>query len=88
MVKDYDPSIPDVYIDQGKIQQVVLNIVRNAQQALVDGGEITIKTRINHQHRRPGKAPKKALLNFALINVYIRNTWVVIFNQVNVRAII
>ncbi|MBQ4834399.1 nitrogen regulation protein NR(II) [Pseudoalteromonas sp. MMG010] len=60
--KDYDPSIPDVYIDQGKVQQVVLNIVRNAQQALVDGGEITIKTRINHQHRRPGKAPKKALL--------------------------
>lgn len=61
--KDYDPSIPDVYIDQGKIQQVVLNIVRNAQQALIDGGGvIKIKTRINHQHRRPGKAPKKALL--------------------------
>ncbi|MDP2636300.1 MAG: nitrogen regulation protein NR(II) [Pseudoalteromonas sp.] len=60
--KDYDPSIPDVYIDQGKIQQVVLNIVRNAQQALVDGGVIKLKTRINHQQRRPGKAPKKALL--------------------------
>ncbi|NMM40424.1 nitrogen regulation protein NR(II) [Pseudoalteromonas arctica] len=60
--KDYDPSIPDVYIDQGKIQQVVLNIVRNAQQALVGGGVIKIKTRINHQQRRPGKAPKKALL--------------------------
>ncbi|MBE0376860.1 nitrogen regulation protein NR(II) [Pseudoalteromonas prydzensis] len=60
--KDYDPSIPDVFIDQGKIQQVVLNIVRNAQQALVDGGVIKIKTRINHQQRRPGKAPKKALL--------------------------
>jgi len=62
LVKDYDPSIPDVFIDQGKVQQVVLNIVRNAQQALVDGGEIKIKTRINHQYRRPGKAPKKALL--------------------------
>lgn len=62
LVKDYDPSIPDVYIDQSKVQQVVLNIVRNAQQALVDGGEIKIKTRINYQHRRPGKAPKKALL--------------------------
>ena len=60
--KDYDPSIPNVFIDQSKIQQVVLNIVRNAQQALTEGGEIKIKTRINHQHRRPGKAPKKALL--------------------------
>ena len=50
LVKDYDPSIPDVYIDQSKVQQVVLNIVRNAQQALVNGGEIKIKTRINYQH--------------------------------------
>ena len=62
LIKDYDPSIPDVYIDPGKIQQVVLNIVRNAQQALIDSGEIKIKTRINYQNRRPGKAPKKALL--------------------------
>ncbi|KPH65275.1 histidine kinase [Pseudoalteromonas porphyrae] len=59
--KDYDPSIPDVFIDQGKIQQVVLNIVRNAQQALVNGGVIKIKTRINQRQRRPGKPPKKAL---------------------------
>lgn len=36
--------------------------MRNAQQALIDGGKIKIKTRINHQHRRPGKAPKKTLL--------------------------
>ena len=59
LVKDYDPSILSVHIDQSKIQQVVLNIIRNAQQALVDGGEINnAKSRINHQ-QRPGKAPKK-----------------------------
>ncbi|ATC93156.1 nitrogen regulation protein NR(II) [Pseudoalteromonas tunicata] len=62
LLKDYDPSIPDIFIDQGKIQQVVLNIVRNAQQALVDGGQITLQTRIRHHMRVHNKAMKNALL--------------------------
>ncbi len=50
---DYDPSIPDVIFDPEHLIQAVLNIVRNAAQALDedDSGEqkekiITIKTRI------------------------------------------
>ncbi|MCP3851767.1 MAG: PAS domain-containing protein [Gammaproteobacteria bacterium] len=50
---DYDPSIPDVTIDPEHLIQAVLNIVRNAAQALseqkqIDSHEkkITIKTRI------------------------------------------
>lgn len=60
--KDYDPSIPDVVIDQAKIQQVILNIVRNAQQALKQGGEITLKTRFRHRVRQGDHVVKKALL--------------------------
>ena len=62
VVKDYDPSIPDIPIDQAKIQQVVLNIVRNAQQALLTGGKITLTTRIKHRLRRGERLMKKALL--------------------------
>ncbi|MFC3034343.1 nitrogen regulation protein NR(II) [Pseudoalteromonas fenneropenaei] len=62
LVKDYDPSIPDIVIDAAKIQQVVLNIVRNAQQALVDGGIISVTTRIKHRLRRGERMMKKALL--------------------------
>lgn len=62
VIKDYDPSIPDIFIDQGKIQQVVLNIVRNAQQALTEGGEITLQTRIRHHMRIHNKAMKNALM--------------------------
>ncbi|CAH9062776.1 Sensory histidine kinase/phosphatase NtrB [Pseudoalteromonas holothuriae] len=62
--KDYDPSIPDIVIDQAKIQQVVLNIVRNALQALEgnDEGNITLTTRIKHRMRQGKRLMKKALL--------------------------
>lgn len=53
--KDYDPSIPEIIGDREKLIQAVLNVVRNAMQALDGadkighGGEITLRTRIlNH----------------------------------------
>ncbi|CCQ10223.1 Nitrogen regulation protein NR(II) [Pseudoalteromonas luteoviolacea B = ATCC 29581] len=63
VTKDYDPSIPDIVIDASKMQQVILNIVRNAQQALQQSGdEITIRTRIKHRMRRGDRMMKKALV--------------------------
>lgn len=44
--RDYDPSIPEIEFDEGKLQQAVLNIVRNAIQAIPAGGNITLKTRV------------------------------------------
>ncbi len=50
LVRDYDPSIPDLYIDPDMLQQAILNIVRNAMQALQESEsklpKILIKTRI------------------------------------------
>ena len=43
--KDYDPSLPDTYIDQEKIIQSLLNVLRNAIQAAGRNGNITIRTR-------------------------------------------
>ncbi|MBQ4813351.1 nitrogen regulation protein NR(II) [Pseudoalteromonas luteoviolacea] len=60
--KDYDPSIPDICLDEAKIQQVVLNIVRNAQQVLNGQGEIRVTTRICHRVRRGKLMLRKALL--------------------------
>lgn len=65
LVKDYDPSIPDVFIDNGKVQQVLLNIVKNAQHALnklAELGTITLKTRVKHHVRLHNKAFKNALI--------------------------
>lgn len=35
VVRDYDPSIPDIWADSEQLIQAVLNVVRNAKQALI-----------------------------------------------------
>lgn len=53
IIRDYDPSIPDVYLDQDMLQQATLNIVRNSVQVLSENpdiiGEINVVTRIERQ---------------------------------------
>ena len=44
-VKDYDPSIPKIFIDKNQIIQALINIVKNAVQAVDNSGKISIKTR-------------------------------------------
>jgi two-component system nitrogen regulation sensor histidine kinase GlnL len=44
--QDYDPSLPDIQADPDLLVQAVLNIVRNAAQALDNAGDITLRTRI------------------------------------------
>jgi len=51
LVRDYDPSIPDLYVDSDRIIQALLNIVRNAARAVGDreDGCVTLRTRILRQ---------------------------------------
>lgn len=50
LVRDYDPSIPDLRADQDQLIQAVLNIVRNAAQAIGTRGTITLRTRALRQY--------------------------------------
>jgi len=43
---NYDPSIPELHADKNQLIQALLNIVRNAIQAIQGRGNILIKTRI------------------------------------------
>ena len=54
-IRDYDPSIPEINGDENLFVQAILNIVKNAQQAIEnqDDPSITIKSRI--QYGRPVK---------------------------------
>jgi len=43
--RDYDPSVPEICADQDQLIQALLNIARNAVQAIDGQGRLTIRTR-------------------------------------------
>lgn len=45
IARDYDPSLPPLQGDKDRLIQAVLNIVRNAVQAVQESGSITLRTR-------------------------------------------
>jgi two-component system nitrogen regulation sensor histidine kinase GlnL len=47
--RDYDLSLPELHGDKEQLIQAVLNIVRNAAQAMQGKGSITLRTRIARQ---------------------------------------
>ena len=54
LVRDYDPSIPELSVDAEQLIQASLNIVRNAMQAIsqlkpLSDGVITLRTRVLRQ---------------------------------------
>lgn len=83
ITRDYDPSIPEVRVDPDMLQQAVLNIVRNAVQALRDSKtpnpHIRLVTRVErqltiHGHRHPLAAQIKIIDNGPGIPSEIRDT--------------
>ena len=44
--RDYDPSLPNAALDRDQIIQSLLNIARNALQALGESGRIVLRTRV------------------------------------------
>ena len=47
---DYDPSIPDIYMDFDAMVQALMNLIKNSMQAMQKtGGFLTLKTRVEHK---------------------------------------
>ncbi len=45
VIENFDPNLPKVYGNQGRVMEVILNIIKNARDALGGNGEIHISTR-------------------------------------------
>ncbi len=43
-------TIPNVFVDENEIRQLILNLTQNAREAMPEGGKITISTRFIHDH--------------------------------------
>lgn len=57
--EDYDPSVPELQADADRLQQVLLNVLRNAVQAGADA--ITVRTRVEHGARVVDRVCRSAL---------------------------
>ena len=64
----YDPSLPHAFVNRDMMIQVVLNLVKNAAEAITEGspdgrGEITLATSFRHGMRlaMPGQAQRREL---------------------------
>jgi len=62
---DYDPSLPDVWADRDQLVQVLLNLARNAVQAMREGEtpnpRLTFRTRVLRQFTIHGKRHRLAV---------------------------
>jgi signal transduction histidine kinase len=52
--KDYEPGLPQAYVDADRLRQVFLNVLRNAYEAVEEGGRIEVSLRMNRSNDRPG----------------------------------
>jgi len=54
--RHFDPSLPEIRADPARLQQVFLNLARNALQAMEKtGGTLTLTTRMTLEHRLVGR---------------------------------
>jgi two-component system nitrogen regulation sensor histidine kinase GlnL len=44
--RDYDPSVPDAWFARSEIIQALLNVARNALQAVGESGRVILRTRV------------------------------------------
>ncbi len=67
---EYEADLWPVKVDPGKLGQVILNLVRNAQDAMPEGGRITLRTRNVPQAALKGELARiMAMDDYVLIEV-------------------
>lgn len=62
VARDYDPSIPDVTGDREQLVQALLNVARNALQAVETQGQIRLRSRTRRQVTMNGRLHKLVAL--------------------------
>lgn len=67
---DLDPDLPQVWIDEDLVKQVVMNVLVNAQHAIADKGTITVRSR----RAPPPPSPDPGAPTVPMVEVSITDT--------------
>jgi len=59
--RDYDPSLPALHGDRDLLNQALLNVVRNAVQAVGERGRVVLRTRIEAPFTLAGRQHRQAV---------------------------
>ena len=62
LLRDYDPSLPDLLIDRDQMTQALMNLIRNAAQATENTGRVVLRTRVRTNHVLNSRAHKLVVL--------------------------
>ncbi|MFH0790573.1 MAG: ATP-binding protein [Candidatus Omnitrophota bacterium] len=54
LIEDFQEDIPEVRIDANRIEQIFVNLLLNAVQAMPEGGELKIKTYVQKEPEKEG----------------------------------
>ncbi|MBU1087787.1 MAG: GHKL domain-containing protein [Candidatus Omnitrophica bacterium] len=50
LIKEYDNTIPEILLDNKKIKQIIVNLLSNSMQAMPNGGQLKIGTKLNQDN--------------------------------------
>lgn len=62
VVKEFDDKLPEIAIDRNKIEQVFLNLLMNAADAMAKGGTLTISVRMQCQELKGQEHKTESLI--------------------------
>ena len=66
IVRDYDPSLPDLVADRDRLHQVFLNLLKNAVEASPPGGSVIVRTRMVGLWQEQEPVPAGSGLQFSI----------------------
>lgn len=50
IIRDFQEELPEIEVDNGQIKQALLNVIKNANQAMPTGGKLTIKVHKSNEN--------------------------------------
>jgi two-component system, NtrC family, nitrogen regulation sensor histidine kinase GlnL len=66
--QEFDPSLPDVIGDEAALERAILNLIRNAVEAMDNHGRLRIRTRMETEFRLAAEGKRRQFLRIEVID--------------------